>query len=51
LIPTINDDFTGRVPDLGGYESDRPLPHYGPGAQASGVPENSVPRTVTGPPL
>jgi len=29
-LPTINDDFTGRAPDLGAYELDRPLPHYGP---------------------
>ncbi|HEX4277810.1 MAG TPA: hypothetical protein VHZ74_20790 [Bryobacteraceae bacterium] len=30
VLPTINDDFTGRAPDLGAYELDRPLPHYGP---------------------
>jgi hypothetical protein len=29
-IPGINDDFTGLAPDLGAYELDRPLPHYGP---------------------
>ena len=29
-LPTINDDFTGNAPDLGAYELDRPLPHYGP---------------------
>jgi hypothetical protein len=29
-LPTINDDFTGRAPDLGAYEAGRPLPHYGP---------------------
>jgi hypothetical protein len=29
-LPTINDDFTGRAPDLGALELDRPLPHYGP---------------------
>jgi hypothetical protein len=29
-MPNINDDFTGRAPDLGAYEIDRPLPHYGP---------------------
>jgi hypothetical protein len=28
--PNINDDFTGRAPDLGAYESEQPLPHYGP---------------------
>jgi hypothetical protein len=29
-LPTITDDATGRAPDLGAYELDRPLPHYGP---------------------
>jgi hypothetical protein len=26
----INDDFTGKAPDLGAYEVGKPLPHYGP---------------------
>ena len=26
----VNDDFTGRAPDLGAYEIGRPIPHYGP---------------------
>jgi hypothetical protein len=30
VLPTINDDFSGRAPDLGAYELDRPIPHYGP---------------------
>jgi len=30
ILPTINDDYTGKMPDLGAYESGRPLPHYGP---------------------
>jgi hypothetical protein len=29
-LPTINDDFAGRAPDLGAYELGRPLPRYGP---------------------
>ena len=29
-LPGVNDDFTGRAPDLGAYEVGRPLPHYGP---------------------
>jgi hypothetical protein len=29
-ITGINDDFTGRAPDLGAYETGRPVPHYGP---------------------
>ncbi len=30
VLPSITDNFTGRAPDLGAYELDRPLPHYGP---------------------
>jgi len=26
----VNDDFTGKAPDLGAYETDKPVPHYGP---------------------
>ena len=29
-LPGVNDDFTGRAPDLGAYEAGQPLPHYGP---------------------
>ena len=29
-IPGVNDDFTGRAPDLGALEAGRPVPHYGP---------------------
>lgn len=29
-LPTINDNFTGRAPDLGALELGQPLPHYGP---------------------
>jgi hypothetical protein len=29
-LPNVNDDFTGRAPDLGAYEVGRPEPHYGP---------------------
>ena len=29
-LPDINDDFTGRTPDLGAYEAGFPVPHYGP---------------------
>jgi hypothetical protein len=31
-IPTITDGYTGRAPDLGALELDRPVPHYGPRA-------------------
>jgi hypothetical protein len=29
-LPTINDDFTGKAPDLGALEVGKPEPHYGP---------------------
>jgi hypothetical protein len=29
-VPNVNDDFTGKAPDLGAYELGRPLPLYGP---------------------
>ncbi len=29
-LPTINDGFIGKAPDLGAYELDQPLPTYGP---------------------
>jgi hypothetical protein len=29
-LPNINDDATGRAPDLGAYETGQPAPHYGP---------------------
>jgi len=30
VLPNVNDDFTGKAPDLGCYEVDKALPHYGP---------------------
>ena len=30
LLPTINDNFSGRAPDLGAIELNQPEPHYGP---------------------
>jgi hypothetical protein len=30
VLPSITDGFTGGAPDLGAYELDQPLPHYGP---------------------
>jgi len=29
-IPNVNDDFTGKAPDCGAYETGRELPQYGP---------------------
>jgi len=33
ILPNINDDFSGRAPDLGALETGRPMPHYGPRPQ------------------
>ena len=30
VLPNVNDNFTGKAPDLGAYELERPLPVYGP---------------------
>jgi hypothetical protein len=30
VLPTINDGFTGRAPDLGALELNQQTPHYGP---------------------
>lgn len=30
VLPTINDDFTGKAPDLGALEVNQKEPHYGP---------------------
>jgi hypothetical protein len=30
VLPTINDDFTGKAPDLGALELNQKEPHYGP---------------------
>jgi hypothetical protein len=29
-IPNINDDYEGKAPDIGAYELDQLMPHYGP---------------------
>jgi hypothetical protein len=49
-LPTINDDFTGTAPDLGAYELDNPVPHYGPREWPNGPQGPNAPRSVTGPP-
>ena len=30
IIPTVNEDYVGRDPDLGALEAGKPEPHYGP---------------------
>lgn len=37
ILFTINDDYTGKAPDLGAFETGRPIPHYGPRNWPTGV--------------
>jgi hypothetical protein len=30
VLPNVNDDFTGKAPDLGALEVGQPMPVYGP---------------------
>jgi hypothetical protein len=30
VLPNVNDNYTGKAPDLGAYELGQDLPHYGP---------------------
>jgi hypothetical protein len=48
-LPTITDDFGGRAPDLGAYETGAPLPVYGPRSAPLGAPRVDDPRSVRGP--
>jgi hypothetical protein len=50
LLPTINDDFTGKAPDLGAYERGVEVPHYGPRTWPSPPQDPNAPRSLTGPP-
>jgi hypothetical protein len=36
ILPNITDGFTGQAPDLGAYELNQPIPHYGPRAAQAG---------------
>lgn len=51
VLPTINDDFAGRAPDIGAVESGKPLTVYGPRTPVPGSPwgDQSV-RSLAGPP-
>jgi hypothetical protein len=51
VLPSINDGFTGRAPDLGALELGKPVPHYGPRTDAPGaVPQDrSALRSWSGP--
>ncbi|MEO8596075.1 MAG: hypothetical protein ABI759_22340 [Candidatus Solibacter sp.] len=50
VLPTINDGFSGRAPDLGAYELGAAPPHYGPRSAVSGAAPAGAPRSVAGPP-
>jgi hypothetical protein len=51
LLPTINDGYAGKAPDLGAYEFGQKLPSYGPRTPVPGTPigDGSL-RTLVGPP-
>ena len=38
-VPNVNDDYSGKTPDLGAYETGRPLPVYGPRNSAANTGE------------
>ena len=40
VIPGVNDNFSGKAPDLGAYELGQALPHYGP--RPAGVDEETL---------
>ncbi|HUU30330.1 MAG TPA: right-handed parallel beta-helix repeat-containing protein [archaeon] len=40
VIPNVNDNFTGKGPDLGAYELGQELPHYGP--RPAGMDEETM---------
>ncbi len=50
VLPTINDGFTGRAPDLGAYELGKPMPVYGPRSLPPGVADKIGFRSWNGPP-
>ena len=40
-MPTINDGYTGKAPDIGAFEVGTPMFHYGPRAPVPGsVPQD-----------
>jgi hypothetical protein len=40
VIPNVNENYTGKAPDLGAYELGQELPHYGP--RPPGVDEETM---------
>ena len=46
LLPTINDGFTGKAPDLGALESGTEPPHYGPRRLRCGLRERPGARAL-----
>lgn len=50
VLPNINDDYTGKGPDLGALEFDKPVPHYGPVDWPTSSTGKDATRAVSGPP-
>ena len=48
VLPTINDDFSGKAPDLGALEAGKPAPVYGPrGAKTEASPLAAAPERTS----
>jgi hypothetical protein len=41
VLPNINDNFTGKAPDLGALEIGTPIPVYGPRPLSTGMPDGN----------
>ena len=50
ILPSINDGFSGRAPDLGALQLNEPVPHYGPVTWPSSSVPADAPRAFRGPP-
>jgi hypothetical protein len=52
VLPTVNDGYAGKAPDLGAYEFGQPMPDYGPRMLPTGIsaPEEVGYRSWNGPP-
>lgn len=43
VLPNISDSFTGDAPDIGAWETGRPVPHYGPSPDVQAVDYHQLP--------
>lgn len=43
VLPNISDSFEGQAPDIGAWETGRPMPHYGPDPRVQAVDFDQLP--------